>query len=439
MDPVDPAEPVDPVEPADPVDPVELVDAGDESGGAVGEVGAWDRRRTWRGRAASMVWLAILAAPLSATLGESPLGAFHLGVVIAAATGFAAVTLAMGLAPDDWEAGLPLALRLVPALACLAALSFLGFYDGPIWAYMFTLTIFPLASVLRRPLPTLIFLGVITAAVSVGSRGQLGDCVGPLATVLGVGVSFLSFRRLTAANQALRDAREDLARVAVAEERVRFARDLHDLLGHSLSVITLKSEVAGRLLASSPERAAKEVAEIEAVAREALREVRDAVTGYRQATLGVEMAGARTALAAAGISWSEDVAPLDVAVAVEGPLAWALREGVTNVIRHSHARNCRLTVGVAGHLAEVTVVDDGPNGASAARRSGGVAESTFGNGLRGLSERLALAGGYLEAGPLPGGGYRLRAAVPRDQGEAFPYHEVLPSPHFDAVTSAPRP
>jgi two-component system, NarL family, sensor histidine kinase DesK len=420
-------------------DPVDYPVAKGDGGRAVGEVG-WGHRRTWRGRAGSMVWLAIVAAPLSATFAEPHLGAFHVAVVLAVAAAFASTIFAMGVVPDDWEAGLPLGVRLVPVLGCLGALSFLTFYDGPTWAYMFTLSIFPIASVFRRPWPSLIVLGVLTAVTSIGSHGNLGDCVGPLATVLGVGVSFLAFRRLTEANQALREARDDLARVAVAEERVRFARDLHDLLGHSLSVITLKSEVAGRLLASSPERAAKEVAEIEAVAREALREVRDAVTGYRQATLGVEMAAARTALAAAGIAWSEEVAPLDVPAGVEGPLAWALREGVTNVIRHSHARTCRITVARSGSTAQVTVVDDGPGPTTRSPVPEPAGVAAFGNGLRGLSERLALAGGSLEAGPVAGGGYRLCAAVPRDQGQAFLCPDVMEPPRApDVLPDPPAP
>jgi two-component system, NarL family, sensor histidine kinase DesK len=382
---------------------------------------AWGHRRTWQGRARSMIWLAILAAPLSGTFGQAGLGSFHDTVVVVVTVAFAVVFFALGVVPDAWEARLPMAVRLVPLVGCLAALTFLSFYDRPSWTYMYAFLIFPATSILRRPWPILLGLGVLTGVAAAGSGFSFGNSLGPVSTVCGVGISLLSFRRLSAANQALREAREDLARVAVADERVRFARDLHDLLGHSLSVITLKSEVAGRLLPASPDRAAQEVAEIEAVAREALREVRDAVTGYRQATLAVELAGARTALAAAGIAWSEDVAPLELTAAVENPLAWALREGVTNVIRHSQARTCRLSVGLAEGSATVTVTNDGV---------GGTRGLVLGNGLRGLSERLELAGGILEVGPAAGGGYRLRASVPRDPPTALAHREV-------AVDSAP--
>jgi two-component system sensor histidine kinase DesK len=230
--------------------------------------------------------------------------------------------------------------------------------------------------------------------------------------VAGVGLAFVSFTRLTEANEALRRAQDDQARVAVAEERLRFSRDLHDLLGHSLSVITLKSEVAGRLLANQPGPAAQEVAEIEVVARQALREVREAVTGYRRATLAVELAGARRALAAAGIAWDEDIAPIAPPAEVEGPLAWALREGVTNVIRHSGGRSCRLSLRVIGPDAVITVTDEGALSAAPGVPSAPAPPILLGNGLRGLGERLALAGGRLDVGPVAAGGFRLRASVP---------------------------
>ena len=137
------------------------------------------------------------------------------------------------------------------------------------------------------------------AAAAVGSRADLAFIGLPTGAV---GLWATAFAGQVAAVAQLRAAREELARRAVAEERLRFARDLHDLLGHSLSLITLKSELAGRLLPAAPERAATEVREVEQVARRALREVREAVAGYRQPTLGEELIGARELLAAAGIA-----------------------------------------------------------------------------------------------------------------------------------------
>jgi two-component system sensor histidine kinase DesK len=159
-----------------------------------------------------------------------------------------------------------------------------------------------------------------------------------------IGLWATAFVRQVAAVSELRSAREELARLAVSEERLRFARDLHDLLGHSLSLITLKSELAGRLLPATPEKAAAEVHDIEGVARQALREVREAVAGYRHPTLDEELAAAREMLEAAGITCRIDNEAGVLPNAVDAVLAWAVREGTTNVIRHSRAKHCRIVL-----------------------------------------------------------------------------------------------
>ncbi|WP_269853412.1 sensor histidine kinase [Streptomyces sp. RPT161] len=214
----------------------------------------------------------------------------------------------------------------------------------------------------------------------------------------------------------LREARETVARLAAAEERLRLARDLHDLLGHSLSLITLKSELAGRMLPDKPEEAAKQVADIEQVSRQALVDVREAVSGYRRPTVGVELAGARTALRTAGmevdISPSLDL-PLEdqypgLGAEEQGALAWALREAVTNVIRHSGAKHCSLTLDEVWEADEsrylrLEVADDG---------RGPGRSHHLGNGLGGLEERLTLSGGWLRTGPSKRGGFSLGAYVP---------------------------
>jgi len=216
-----------------------------------------------------------------------------------------------------------------------------------------------------------------------------------------VGASVVAGRLLIEANQQLSLAREQIARLAVGEERLRFARDLHDLLGHSLSVIALKSELAGRLIKRTPNLAAHEIEDIEQVARDALREVREAVTGYRQPTLAAELAGANEALAAAGIEYhiDQDHAPLPAAA--EAVLAWTVREGVTNVMRHSQAKRCAIRIINKDGHATVEVIDDG---------RGGMPEA--GSGLRGLEERVRERGGTLTAEPLPHEGFRLRVTVP---------------------------
>ena len=183
------------------------------------------------------------------------------------------------------------------------------------------------------------------------------------------------------------------------------ARDLHDLLGHSLSLIALKSELARRLTDRDPARARAEMADIEATARRALAEVRDAVSGYRQVSCGSALAEARAALSAAGISLAAPRSLPTLPGAVDAVLGWVVREATTNVLRHSGARTVTVTVGTDDDGAALTVTDDG-------RGVGGGGASPAGAGLSGLRERLAALGGRLDAGPAPGGGFRLCARVP---------------------------
>jgi two-component system, NarL family, sensor histidine kinase DesK len=224
-----------------------------------------------------------------------------------------------------------------------------------------------------------------------------------LLLLVAFGAGAMAIRQLTLTVAQLGDAREELARSAVNEERVRFARDLHDLLGHSLSMIVLKSELAGRLIRDAPTRAAAEVAEIERAARDALREVRAAVAGYRQPSLRSELAAARELLSAAGIDSDIEHSGGSVPPAVDGLLAWAVREGVTNVIRHSRARSCTIRVGRVDAEVTVEVSDDG-RGVDSNGPAGG-------SGLAGLAERAASHGGRVVAGPRPGGGFQLVMAA----------------------------
>jgi two-component system, NarL family, sensor histidine kinase DesK len=222
---------------------------------------------------------------------------------------------------------------------------------------------------------------------------------GITATVFATSALWLLIGGLMRANEALREARAELAEVAVADERLRFARDLHDLLGHDLSLIALKAELAGKLLPDRVDAAADEVGQIRELTRSALSQVREAVDGYRRPTLGTELAGARVALEAAGIELSVEGADDPLDPAVESVLAWAVREGATNAIRHSGAR--RAEIRVRPGLLEIA--DDG-RGAPPARAGG--------NGLTGLRERVQSVGGTVEAGAGPGGGFRLTVRVP---------------------------
>jgi two-component system sensor histidine kinase DesK len=223
-----------------------------------------------------------------------------------------------------------------------------------------------------------------------------------------IGLWATAFVRQVSTVAELRAAREEIARLAVAEERLRFARDLHDLLGHSLSLITLKSELAGRLMPTAPEKAATEIQDIEDVARQALREVRDAVAGYRQPTLDEELAGAREMLEAAGISSRIENEAGSLPVAADAILAWAVREGTTNVIRHSGAKHCEIRISREDEVIRAEITDDG---------RGSPDNGMDGSGLSGLAERVAASGGESEAGSLTEGGFRLRVSLPLREDE----------------------
>jgi two-component system sensor histidine kinase DesK len=215
-------------------------------------------------------------------------------------------------------------------------------------------------------------------------------------------------RYLLTVNRELQEARDELARNAVADERLRFARDLHDLLGHSLSLIALKSELAGRLAEADPPRARAEMADVEDAARRALAEVRDAVSGYRQVSCAQSLAEARAALSGAGIAVrAPDRVPV-LPAGVDAALGWVVREATTNVLRHSGARTVTIDVAGDGVRAVLTVTDDGAGTGERLTVLGG----SPGSGLAGLRERVAALGGELTAGSADGDGYRLRAQVP---------------------------
>lgn len=220
------------------------------------------------------------------------------------------------------------------------------------------------------------------------------------------GVSTIMLRRLIVTVEELRAAREELARLAVTEERLRFGRDLHDLLGHSLSLIAIKCELAGRLVQAQGEQAAAEIKDVEQVARRSLREVREAVTSYRQPTLGEELTGAREMLTAAGIPSRFDVTIGALPRSVDNVLAWAIREATTNVARHSNASACDIRLACGVGEVRVSVTDDGCGAAGAGYRE------AYGSGLAGVAERVASCGGWMMATPVADGGFSLEIGVP---------------------------
>jgi two-component system sensor histidine kinase DesK len=214
----------------------------------------------------------------------------------------------------------------------------------------------------------------------------------------------------------LRLSHDEVRRLAATAERERIGRDLHDLLGHTLSLITVKSELARRLFDRDGDGARREIAEIERIAREALAQVRSAVTGIRAAGIAAELASARMLLESSGIALDYRSDDLPLAADSESALALCLREAVTNVQRHARATRVTVTLVREGRMAVLTIVDDGRGGAKAR-----------GNGLTGIEERLVALGGRSTLASGEGGGTRLELRVPIDTNAA---------PHFAARLAA---
>ncbi|MFG2062165.1 sensor histidine kinase [Micromonospora sp. NPDC048871] len=200
-------------------------------------------------------------------------------------------------------------------------------------------------------------------------------------------------------------ARAEVARLAVDAERVRFARDLHDTLGHNLSAIALKSELALRLLDQHPVRARTELNDVYGIARESLRDVRTVVKGYRRDSLQRELEGVQSVLVAAGVRCEVATLAAALPAPVEEVLAWAVREGATNLLRHSSASRCRISMTRTDTEVRLDVVNDGAATPAPTDEIGG-------SGLTGLAERLAPLGGTLTAEHRAGGEFVLTVLIP---------------------------
>ncbi|WKD33876.1 sensor histidine kinase [Streptomyces xanthophaeus] len=205
----------------------------------------------------------------------------------------------------------------------------------------------------------------------------------------------------------LDQAREVQSRLAVAEERLRFGRDLHDVMGRNLAVIALKSELAIQLARRERPEAVEQMIEVQRIAQESQREVRDVVRGYREADLSVELEGARGVLSAAGMDCRVDFRAArgrELPAEVQSALGWVVREATTNILRHGDAHRCliRLTAAETGSVTLVVENDGAPE----------TPAGPPGSGLAGLRERLAALDGTLQAGPVGDGRFRLLAQIP---------------------------
>jgi len=211
------------------------------------------------------------------------------------------------------------------------------------------------------------------------------NAIWPFFFTILIGALNIHFAQVNRANARLRLAQDEVEHLAKVAERERIARDLHDLLGHTLSLVILKSELATKLADRDPERAREEIRDVERIAREALAEVRSAVTGYRAGGFTPEIQHARSALATAGMTFECDVhSGTQLSPAHEAVLCLALREAVTNIVRHSGARHCKMSLHVSGGACTMRITDDGRGG-----------DKPFGSGLSGMRERVEVLGGSL--------------------------------------------
>lgn len=359
--------------------------------------------------------------------------------------------LASGAAADVWEGEVsprwPAAVGLVSFAACYVAVVFVGSTSAPArrrtatllllpaaalatalgagyggnWLTLFSLLSLATGVAVRAPLVLPALLAVVAIGVLSAARSGHTDQMLTVAysALLSGGVVAV-IRRLVATVHELHGTRGELARSAVEQERLRFSRDLHDLLGHTMSVVVVKAEAVRRLAPRDLDAALAQAADIEAVGRQALTEIREAVAGYREGSLSTELGRARSLLDAAGIEAVVRQSGPPLSAQTEALLGWVVREGVTNTVRHSGATRCEIDLHVGPELVRLSIVDDGQRAAARAgtepdetpKRPGG------GTGLAGLAERLAVAGGALRCGPDGRRGFRLTAELPVDGDEA---------------------
>jgi two-component system, NarL family, sensor histidine kinase DesK len=345
-------------------------------------------REPWErfGWVMSSIWLVFLLFPLTAAFAETSWiwRSFGVAAVLAFGTVYVYGFIRIGRT-DTWARVHRLGWRFVAVLVFLTGAAALAVGLDALGMVTFIVAF----AMFSLPLPAAMAVGVTGLAV-VGlvplTMGMLGQTWVLLPIILVVGVATAVVRVLDRLGTEHHEMTKQMALVA---ERERVARDVHDVLGHSLTVVTVKAELAHRLVDGHPERAKAELAQIQSLTREALAELRATVAGLRVARLGDELAAARAALADAGVS-----AQLPADASVVDPrhrivLAWVLREAVTNVVRHSGATSCRIDLGPS----VLSVTDDGQ----------GCSGQVEGNGLRGARERVAAAGGALSVGPGPGG------------------------------------
>jgi len=365
------------------------------------------------------IWLAYLIGPVVDLI------TMHYSTVdrVAGLSIIAAFSVIYVILVPSWPTGPRYAhvgLAALAALAAAACILFGGMGAASLWIFVSSASGLLVAN--RR------WAARVVAAVSVcyvvfcyTGHVSMEDFLSNLLPVTCLGLVMIGLRRGMELTMELRRAREEVVQLAASEERLRLARDMHDLTGQSLSMITLKSELAARLLSRLPgsperDRVRDEIEQVAAVSRQTLHDIREALSGYRRPTLAVEIITARAALVSAGIAVEDDpgliLASGTFDPDAEAALAWCLREAVTNVVRHSGAKHCRISLTSDPDSVTLVVSDDGRGHVPAAGQDAGLDTTATGTGLRGMSERLSAAGGSLKLHPDLSPGFRLTATVP---------------------------
>lgn len=352
---------------------------------------------------AAVVWTPFLLAGPLVALWPRPL-AWTALPVLAAAFVLAVVTAGNEVRRRHHLPDAFLALQTVASVVVLPSLP----ANSRLWVVVL-LAIGLGAAADRRLGMWLVTALAVASSVGPGVAGGLGDALAAGFSVLVSGVGTFSFYRLYDVIAELRRTREELARLAVHAERLRVSRDLHDVLGHSLSVMVVKAEAVRRLGPRDLDAALLHAADIELIGRHALSDVRRTVAGYRGDGLRLEIPRAREALAAADIRLDVAIDPALAAYVLDDPVfGWATREAITNVVRHAHARSCRISLQTTLEQTILMVTDDG-RGMGSMRGS-----PPRGQGLTGLGERVSEAGGVLEIRASAGGrGTELVVLLPR--------------------------
>jgi two-component system sensor histidine kinase DesK len=348
------------------------------------------------------VWLFYLLEPLHFTLAQPNLGLRVFGLVALAVFVVWYLAVFSSIRASRWQLW---KVRLGRGWGAIGLLIVFGALTIPASGVhgLTTLVYIVSASVMVLPVRHAAILGGTLVALVLVLDAAPGWNTGS-SLVFGMivaGLAVWGVRQMIARNADLHAAHQEIARLAVAEERSRTARDLHDILGHSLTVITVKAELAGRLIQVDPARAEREVNDLERLSREALADIRRTVSGYRQVTLAGELVSARAALDAAGIEAELPTAVDEIPGDRRELFGWVVREGTTNVIRHSGARQC--VVSVCSNAVEIADDGRGP--------SEQPADAKTSSGLRGLSERVEQAGGVLTVGDSNLGGFLLRVSA----------------------------